>query len=63
LLPSLAPGRVVRKDLQRARRIIAKRGSTGLFRALARGVALPAAALVPVVKMLEEHCCLNGDLA
>ena len=34
---------------------IAKQGSTGLFRALARGVALPAVAVVPVMELLQER--------
>jgi hypothetical protein len=33
----------VREDLQRAREIIVKDGFSGLFRALQRGAALPAA--------------------
>src|SRR5262245_49349336 len=36
-------------------RIIAQQGLTGLFRALARGVALPASALVPVAALLEDQ--------
>ena len=41
----------VREDIQRAREINSREGFSGLFRALERGVALPAvAALVPVVR-------------
>ena len=40
--------------LQRARKIIAESGFTGLFEALKRGVALPAAAFVPLVQLLAQ---------
>jgi hypothetical protein len=34
---------------------------TGLFRALARGVALPAAALVPVMELLQQQEGQQGE--
>jgi hypothetical protein len=43
-----------RQDIQRARRIIARQGFSGLFRALEPGVALPAAsALAPAFSELQ----------
>jgi hypothetical protein len=40
--------------IQRARKIISRQGFSGLFRALKRGVKLPAlAALAPVVSALR----------
>ena len=50
-----------RKDVMRDRRIIAQQGLTGLFRALARGVALPAAALVPVMELLQQQEGQQGE--
>lgn len=48
-------GQPVRQDIQRAREIFAREGLTGLFRALARGVSLPAAALVPMASALQDQ--------
>jgi hypothetical protein len=46
----------VRQDIQRARRIIAREGFSGLFRALKRGVALPAAVMAPTLaEFLQEE--------
>jgi hypothetical protein len=47
-------GQPVREDLQRAREILSREGLTGLLRALRAGVALPAAALVPLSAALRE---------
>jgi hypothetical protein len=48
------PASPVRADLQRARQIIAESGFAGLFDALKRGVALPAAAFVPLVEIFQQ---------
>lgn len=48
-------GQPVRADIQRARDIFAREGLSGLFRALARGVALPAAAVVPMASALQDR--------
>jgi hypothetical protein len=48
-------GQPIRADLQRARQIIAESGSTGLFDALKRGVALLAAAFAPLVQLLAQE--------
>jgi hypothetical protein len=45
----------IRQDLQLARQIIAESGFTGLFDALKRGVALPALAFAPLVKLLAQQ--------
>jgi hypothetical protein len=45
----------IRADLQRARQIIAESGFTGLFQALKKGVALPAAAFVPLIELLQQQ--------
>lgn len=47
-------GQPVRADVQRARRIIARDGFAGLFRALRAGVALPAAVLAPVMAAMQQ---------
>ncbi len=44
----------IREDLQTARRIVARDGLKGLFRALGEGVALPAVVLGLAPMMLEE---------
>jgi hypothetical protein len=44
-----------RQDFQRARRIIARQGFSGLFCALEPGVALPAAAFVPLIELLQQQ--------
>jgi hypothetical protein len=48
-------GQPVRADIQRAREILGREGLTGLLRALRAGVALPAAALVPLASALREQ--------
>src|SRR6516225_4841463 len=48
-------GHPIRTDLQRARQIIAESGFTGLFEALKKGVALPAVAFAPLVKLLAQR--------
>jgi hypothetical protein len=45
----------IRADLQRARQIIAESGFSGLFEALKRGVALPAAAFVPLIELFQQQ--------
>jgi hypothetical protein len=42
-------------DLQLARQIIGIGGFRGLFEALARGVALPAAAFAPLGSLLQQE--------
>jgi hypothetical protein len=48
-------GQPIRADLQRARQIIAESTFTGLFQALKRGVARPAAAFAPLVQLLLQE--------
>jgi hypothetical protein len=48
-------GQPIRADVQRARQIIIDEGFSGLFAALRRGVALPALALAPLVKLLAQQ--------
>ena len=48
-------GQPVREDVQRAREIISRDGLTGLLRALRSGVALPAAAMVPLASALRDQ--------
>ena len=48
-------GQPIRADLQRARQIIVEDGFAGLFAALRRGVALPAAAFVPLLEMFRQQ--------
>jgi hypothetical protein len=42
-------------DVQLARKIIVEEGFAGLFRALKQGVALPAVAFGPLVKLLVQQ--------
>jgi hypothetical protein len=47
-------GQPIRADLQRARQIIVEDGFAGLFAALRRGVALPAA-FVPLLELFRQQ--------
>jgi hypothetical protein len=47
-------GQPIRQDLQLARQIIVEKGFSGLFEALKAGAALPAAAFVPLVQLLDQ---------
>jgi len=51
----IARSRLVRPWWQRARKIISEGGFSGLFAALKRGVALPAAAFAPLVELLQQE--------
>ena len=53
-------GAQVRADLQRARDIIGKQGFAGLFKALDKGVALPAALLPMVIPYLRQASSPEG---
>ena len=48
-------GGVAREDIQRARSIIAREGFSGLFKALDRGVALPAVLLPIAAGAVAAH--------
>ena len=54
-------GQPIRADLQRARKIIAEGGFSGLLSALRRGVALPAAAFAPLVSLLQQEEYRQGE--
>jgi hypothetical protein len=50
---ALRTGQAVREDVQLARQIVGTEGFSGLFRALDRGVALPAAIVAPILTMAQ----------